>query len=98
MNKIIIALGIALVSATSAFAQSSALDVVGQQIEYNASTVDYAATGSVAAESEIEKARFGDGSPVSQVMDNSVDGAATGSVSPLATTDYVVNDRLGGNS
>jgi hypothetical protein len=97
MNKIIIALGIALVSATSAFAQSSALDVVGQKFEYNASAVDYAATGSVgtAATGEL---RFGDASPMPQVINPNVDSAATGSVSPIATTDYVVNERLGGNS
>ncbi len=97
MNKIIIALGIALVSASSAFAQSSALDVVGQQIEYRASAVDYAATGSVGTDSN-DEFRFGDTSPMNQSADSNVDLSATGSISPIATTDYVVNDRLGGNS
>jgi hypothetical protein len=97
MNKIIIALGIALVSATSAFADSSALDVVGQKFEYNASAVDYEATGSVGT-ATADEFRFGDTSPMPQVTDQNVDSAATGSISPIATTNYVVNDRLGGNS
>jgi hypothetical protein len=97
MNKIIIALGIALVSATSAFAQSSALDIVGQQIEYSAPAVDYEATGSLGVATS-DELRFGDASPMPQVFNSNVDSAATGSISPIATTDYVVNDRLGGNS
>ncbi|MGL4488077.1 MAG: hypothetical protein ACRCU5_01350 [Rhizobiaceae bacterium] len=98
MNKIIIALGIALISATSAFAQSSALDVVNQKFEYNASEVDTAPTGSVGTAADIERARFGDGSPAFQGVDTTVDGAATGSVAPAPVIEYNVNDRLGGNS
>jgi hypothetical protein len=97
MNKIIIAMGIALISATSAFADSSALDVVNQQVEYTASAVDYAATGSVGTASS-DEFRFGDTSPMHQSAGSNVDLSATGSISPIATTDYVVNDRLGGNS
>ncbi len=95
MNKIIIALGIALVSATSALADSSALDVVNQKVEYNASAVDYAATGSVGSVATSDEFRFGDTSPMHQSAGAAVDTAATGSI---ATTNYVVNDRLGGNS
>ncbi len=100
MNKIIIALGIALVSATSAFADSSAIDVVNQQKFYNASVVDvdYAATGSVGSVAFDDEFRFGDTSPMNQNSGISVDSAATGSISPVATTDYIANDRLGGNS
>ncbi len=98
MNKIIIALGVALVSATSAFADSSALDVVGQKIEYNTAAVDYAATGSVGAVATSDEFRFGDTSPMHQAAGSAVDNEATGSISPVATTDYVTNDRLGGNS
>jgi hypothetical protein len=98
MNKIIIALGVALVSATSAFADSSALDVVGQKFEVNAAAVDYAATGSVGAVASNDEFRFGDTSPKSQVLGATIDNEATGSVGPVATTDYVTNDRLGGNS
>ncbi len=96
MNKIIIALGVALVSATSAFADSSAIDVVNQlQFPANVAidTVATGSIGSVAATSD--EFRFGDASPMHQSAGAAVDTAATGSI---ATTNYVVNDRLGGNS
>jgi hypothetical protein len=96
MNKIIIALGVALISATSAFADSSALDVVSQKFEVNASAIDYAATGSIGSVATDSAFRFGDTSPMHQAAGaDLVDYAATGSI---ATTNYVTNDRLGGNS
>jgi hypothetical protein len=98
MNKMIIALGIALVSATSAFADSSALDIINHPTFNSVSSVDLEATGSVGAVAFEDEFRFGDTSPVSQVLNPAVDNAATGSIAPVATTDYVTNDRLGGNS
>jgi hypothetical protein len=89
MKKIIIALGIALASSTAALAQSSALDVVGQKFEVNASAVDYAATASIGSAPTEMRDRLGDGSPMI------VDGLAT----PVAIeTGYLPGDRLGGNS
>ncbi len=96
MNKIIIALGVALVSATSAFADSSALDVVGQQTVVNASAVDYTAPAATStADAYGMRARLGDGSPMNAPVAVSVDYTAPASI---GATGYVVNDRIGGNS
>jgi hypothetical protein len=98
MNKIIIAMGVALISATSAFADSSAIDVGNQKTIYNAAAVDYTATGSIGSSVADNEFQWGDTSPMHQSAGSNVDLSATGSISPIATTDYVVNDRLGGNS
>jgi hypothetical protein len=88
MNKLILGLSIALISATSAFADSSAIDVVNQQTVFNASAVDLEATGSIGTASQ-DEFRFGDVSPAAQ---------ASNANGPVAVTNYVTNDRLGGNS
>ena len=92
MNKIIIALGIALASSTAAFAQSSALDVVGQQTTYSAPAVDTEATASIGAanfgvEAVENRGRLGDGSPM-----------IGSDVSVAIETGYLPAQRLGGNS
>ena len=86
MNKIIIALGVALVSATAAFADSSALDVKAPDV-YNVSA-DQTATGSIGTAPTLEfRAKLGDGSPM-YIQSNSVsDSTATGAIS---TIDYTV--------
>jgi hypothetical protein len=94
MNKIIIALGIALASSTAAFAQSSALDVVGQEFSVTAPAVDYEATASISGgnlgvDAVENRGKLGDGSPM-------VGGAEFGSVA--IETGYLPADRLGGNS
>ena len=94
MNKIIIALGIALASSTAALAQSSALDVVGQQFTVTAPAVDYEATASIGTpnlgvEASQNRGNLGDGSPM-------VGGATFGSVA--IETGYLPAPRLGGNS
>ena len=83
MNKIIIALGVALVSATSAFADSSALDVKAPDV-FNASVVDQTATGSIGTTPTLEfRAKLGDGSPM-YLQGNSVSGV------PISTVDYTI--------
>ncbi len=94
MNKIIIALGIALASSTAAFAQSSALDVVGQQTVYSAPAVDTEATASIGGanrgvEAVENRGRLGDGSPM---IGADVSGAVA------IETGYLPAQRLGGNS
>ena len=94
MNKIIIALGIALASSTAAFADSSALDVVGQQTFYSAPRVDTEATASIGAanlgvEAVENRGRLGDGSPM-------IGSADFGAVA--IETSYLPAQRLGGNS
>ncbi len=64
MNKLTIAAFAAVVTSTSAFAQSSALDAKAPDV-FNPSAVDPAATSSVGKTEEYEfRARLGDGSPV----------------------------------
>ena len=95
MNKIIIALGIALASSTAAFADSSALDVIGQQFTYSAPAVDTEATASIGGtvnlgvEAVENRGRLGDGSPM-------ISGEQFGSVA--IETGYLPAQRLGGNS
>ena len=95
MNKIIIALGIALASSTAAFAQSSALDVIGQPTIYSAPAVDTEATASIggtaslAVEAVENRGRLGDGSPM---IGADVSGAVA------IETGYLPAQRLGGNS
>jgi hypothetical protein len=90
MNKIIIALGLALASSTAALAQSSALDVVGQQFSVTAPAVDYEATAqNLGVEAVQNRGNLGDGSPM-------VGGATFGSVA--IETGYLPAPRLGGNS
>jgi hypothetical protein len=94
MNKIIIALGIALASSTAALAQSSALDVASQQFAVTASAVDYEATASIGAtnagvEAVQNRGMLGDGSPM-------IGGAEFGTVA--IETGYLPAPRLGGNS
>ena len=80
MNKIIIALGVALVSATAAFADSSALDVKAPDV-FNASAVDQTATGSIGTAPTLEfRARLGDGSPMYLQNTAVSDSTATGSI------------------
>ena len=92
MNKIIIALGIALASSTAALAQSSALDVIGQT-SVNAQVIDTVETGSISnanagVEAVQNRGMLGDGSPM-----------ASGAYSPIAIeTGYLPAARLGGNS
>ena len=94
MNKIIIALGFALASSTAALAQSSALDVIGQQFTPATQSVDYEATASIGTtnlgvDAVENRDRLGDGSPMA--------GAAP--FAPISIeTGYRTNDRLGGNS
>jgi hypothetical protein len=92
MNKIIIALGIALASSTAAFAQSSALDVIGQPAA-NAPLIDTVETGSITTNLGVDatenRDRLGDGSPM-------MGGAQFGSVA--IDTGYLPAPRLGGNS
>lgn len=94
MNKIIIALGIALASSTAALAQSSALDVVGQQFTVSAPAVDYEATASIGGsnlgvDAAQNRGKLGDGSPM-------MGGAEFGSIA--IETGYLPAPRLGGNS
>ena len=94
MNKIIIALGIALASSTAALAQSSALDVVGQQFTVSAPAVDYTATASIGAsnlgvDAAQNRGKLGDGSPM-------MGGAEFGTIA--IETGYLPAPRLGGNS
>jgi hypothetical protein len=97
VNKIIIALGIALASSTAAFAQSSALDVVGQEFQKFSSAapaVDYEATASIGGanlgvDAVENRDRLGDGSPM----------VSAAPFAPIAIeTGYLPADRLGGNS
>ena len=87
MNKIIIALGVALVSATAAFADSSALDVKSADV-YNAASVDQTATGAIGTAPTLEfRAKLGDGSPM-YIQGNVVaDSTATGAI---GTVDYTI--------
>ena len=97
MNKIIIALGIALASSTAALAQSNALDVVGQKFEKfstAAPAVDFEATASIGGadlgvEAVQNRGMLGDGSPAFGAVSN-------GSVA--IETGYLPAARLGGNS
>ena len=92
MNKIIIALGIALASSTAALAQSSALDVIGQP-SVNAQVIDTVETGSISnanagVEAVQNRGMLGDGSPMA--------GAAS---SPTATeAACLLPAHLGGTS
>ena len=93
MNKIIIALGIALASSTAALAQSSALDVVGQP-SANTVLIDTVETGSIVSanagvESVENRGMLGDGSPMAG-------GAEFGTIA--IETGYLLAQRLGGNS
>ena len=82
MNKIIIALGIALASSTAALAQSSALDVVGQP-SANTVLIDTVETGSiVSANAGVE----------------SVEHRGTEFGTIAIETGYLPAQRLGGNS
>ncbi len=95
MNKIIIALSVALISATSAFADSSALDVKTSDV-YNAA-VDQTATGSIGTAPTLEfRAKLGDGSPM-YLQGNAVsDATATGAIGDV---DYTIETaRLGDGS
>ena len=94
MNKIIIALGIALASSNAAFAQSSALDVIGQQTTYSAPVIDTEATASIGGadlgvEAVENRGRLGDGSPMIGTAPSSSVAIETG---------YLPAQRLGGNS
>ncbi len=87
MNKIIIALGVALVSATAAFADSSALDVKSPDV-YNAASVDQTATGSIGTAPTLElRAKLGDGSPQYLSGNSLYDATATGSIGTAAPTE-----------
>ena len=87
MNKIIIALGVALVSATAAFADSSALDVKAVDV-YNAASVDQTATGSIGTAPTLEfRAKLGDGSPMYIQGTSGSDFTATGSIGAAGTTE-----------
>ena len=95
MNKIIIALGIAFASSTAALADSSALDVVGQQFAVTAPVaVDYEATASIGAtnfgvEAVENRGMLGDVSPMLRAA----------SSAPVPTDSrYLPAARLGGNS
>ena len=93
MNKIIIALGIALASSTAALAQSSALDVIGQP-SVNAQVIDTVETGSISnanagVEAVQNRGMLGDGSPMAG-------GAEFGTIA--IETGYLPAQRLGGNS
>ena len=80
MNKIIIALGVALVSATAAFADSSALDAKAPDV-FNAASVDQTATGSINTAPILEfRARLGDGSPMYLQNTSVSDSTATSSI------------------
>jgi hypothetical protein len=89
MKKFILAIGFAAIASTSALAQSSALDVVGQKIEVNASAIDYEATASIGTTASETRDRLGDGSPM-------VGGRASGAIA--IETGYLPEVRLGGNS
>lgn len=89
MNKFILAFGFAAIASTSAFAQSSALDVVGQKFELNASAIDYEATASIGSTAVETRDRLGDGSPMAG-------GEASGTIA--IETGYLPEARLGGNS
>ena len=95
MNKIIIALGIAFASSTAALADSSALDVVGQQFAVTAPVaVGCDGTASVGAtnpgvEAVENRGMLGDGSPMF---------GATSNGSVAIETGYLPAARLGGNS
>lgn len=100
MNKIFIALGIAVACSTAALADSGALDVQDRDVQnrqavYSAPAIDTQVTASIGqstqygVESVQNRARFGDGSPM-------VGGKHVGSV-PIETG-YLPAQRLGGNS
>jgi hypothetical protein len=71
MKKLIIAAGIALAASSSAFAQSTALDVVTFEPVNRDALIDFAATASIGNEMTTQhRARLGDGSP--QYMNENV--------------------------
>jgi hypothetical protein len=99
MNKLIIAFGITLAAATSAFAQSSILDVMEQEpvtVSQGAIVAD-----SGASAYDFTRGRLGDGSPAFvssgiQSGDN-VDTTATGSIGSGSAYDFT-RGRLGDGS
>lgn len=95
MNKIIIALGVALVTATSAFADSSALDINAPEV-FNASAIDGTATASIGGDAYGMRARLGDGSPAYVAIEAGVDNTATSAISAVAVDDS--RGRLGDGS
>jgi hypothetical protein len=95
MNKIIIAIGVALVTATSAFADSSALDINAPEV-FNASAIDGTATSSIGGDAYGMRARLGDGSPAYSASDMRIDNTATSAIGTLAVDDQ--RGRLGDGS
>ncbi|AKI00681.1 hypothetical protein IMCC20628_03416 [Hoeflea sp. IMCC20628] len=95
MNKLIIALGLTLATATGAFADSSALDAFVPQAP-STSTIDYTATASVGdvANDQIVYNRAGnDGSPTFVAPQGNVDYTATASIGGGVSNEQVTYNR-----
>ena len=95
MNKLILALGVALVTATSAFADSGALDINAPEV-FNASAIDGTATASIGGDAYGERTRLGDGSPAYVASVSGVDNTATNAIGATAVEDQ--RGRLGDGS
>ncbi|MCY0093560.1 hypothetical protein [Hoeflea ulvae] len=97
MNKLIIALGLTLATATGALADSNALDAYVPQAA-NASAIDYTATASVGdVENDlVVYHRAGnDGSPSFKASQGGIDYTATASVGDGVSNDQVIYHRAG---
>jgi hypothetical protein len=97
MNKLIIAFGITLAAATSAFADSSILDVMKQE-PINA-TQSAVVADSGASAYDFTRGRLGDGSPVFVAVEGTsgVDNTATASIGVASAYDFT-RGRLGDGS
>jgi opacity protein-like surface antigen len=99
MKKLIIALGLSVAAATSAFAQSSALDVINQEQLISSQGTGVADSGASAY--DFTRGRLGDGSPQFVASDiesgTNVDTTATGSIGSGTAYD-TSRGRLGDGS
>jgi hypothetical protein len=101
MKNLVIALGLTLAASTAAYADSSALDVVGAPSAYGFSqggSIDYTATASIGVGNEFEqRGRLGDGSPTYTAnAGGSVDYTATASTS--SSNEFEYRARFGDGS
>lgn len=97
MNKLIIAFGITLAAATSAFADSSILDVMKQ--EPVAASQSGIAANSGASAYDFTRGRLGDGSPAYTAIEGTagIDNTATASIGTASAYD-LKRGRLGDGS
>jgi hypothetical protein len=97
MNKLIIAFGVTLAAASSAFAQSSILDVM--KPEPVTATQDVAAGNGGASAYDFTRGRLGDGSPAFVAAEGvaGIDNTATASIGAASAYDFT-RGRLGDGS